>query len=91
MSQGVQVRAVPGEPVLPRSSGRDDTVSVVGTPAEALYCALLRATGVAQLENVVARELPALLSAQRCRLYWPGSGEDRELDSELPADRKSVV
>ncbi len=79
------MRAVQGESAVLLPSGGDDTVSAVGTPAEALYCALLRATTVSQLENVVARELPALLSAQRCRLYWPASAEDGAAEVEMPA------
>jgi diguanylate cyclase (GGDEF)-like protein len=67
-----------------RPSGGDDAVSTVGTPAEALYCALLRATSVAQLENVVARDLPALLSAQRCQLYWPSASDGDASDAEFP-------
>ena len=75
--------AIHSDPAVPRASGRDDAVSTVGTPAEALYCALLRATSVAQLENAVAKELPPILAAQHCRLYWPGADEDT--DSALPA------
>ena len=78
------MRAIQGEPALLRPSGGDDAVSTVGTPAEALYCALLRATSVAQLENVVARDLPALLSAQRCQLYWPSVSDGDASDAEFP-------
>jgi len=46
---------------------------------------LLRATGVEQLEAVIARDLPAILSAQGCRLYWPGSAaNDEEANANLP-------
>ncbi len=68
---------------MSRPAGRDAPVAV-GTPAEALYCALLRAASIAQLESAVARELPALLSALLCRLYWPGAAEDGESDAEYP-------
>ena len=77
--------AVQSESAVSGAPGRDDAVSTVGTPAEALYCALLRATSVAQLENVVSRDLPALLSAKSCRLFWPGAAEDAAGDAELPA------
>ena len=78
---------------MSRATGREDAVSTVGTPAEALYCALLRATSVEHLENLVARELPALLSAERCRLYWPGTADDpAEGEAELPpAVRQALI
>jgi diguanylate cyclase (GGDEF)-like protein len=69
--------------------GRDESAAV-GTPAEALYCALLRANGIAQLETVVARELPMILSAQRCRLYWPGIAEDESIELP-PAVRQALT
>ncbi len=78
------MRAVQSEAAASRPSGRDEAPAAVGTPAEALYCALLRASSIAQLENAVAKELPALLSAQRCRLYWPGAAEDGQADGEYP-------
>ncbi|HKE49734.1 MAG TPA: GAF domain-containing protein, partial [Rhodanobacteraceae bacterium] len=59
-------------------------MSTVGSPAEALYCALLRATSIAQLEAVVARELPSLLGAQTCRLYWPNAADDGREDGDVP-------
>jgi diguanylate cyclase (GGDEF)-like protein len=70
-------------------SGRDESATV-GTPAEALYCALLRANGIAQLETVVARELPSLLTAQRCRLYWPLVAEDEGIELP-PAVRQALT
>jgi diguanylate cyclase (GGDEF)-like protein len=70
-------------------SGRDESATV-GTPAEALYCALLRANGIAQLETVVARELPSILSAQRCRLYWPGNADDESIEIP-PAVRQALT
>ena len=78
------MRAVPSEAAASRPSGRDDSPAAVGTPAEALYCALLRASSIAQLESAVARDLPPLLSALRCRLYWPGAAEDGHADGEYP-------
>jgi diguanylate cyclase (GGDEF)-like protein len=69
--------------------GRDEPATV-GTPAEALYCALLRANGIAPLETVVARELPPLLSAQRCRLYWPDAAEDESIEVP-PAVRQALT
>ncbi|HET7925429.1 MAG TPA: GAF domain-containing protein, partial [Rhodanobacteraceae bacterium] len=78
------MRAVQSEATASRSSGRDDAPAAVGTPAEALYCALLRASSIAQLENAVAKELPPLLSSLRCRLYWPGAAEDGPGDGEYP-------
>ncbi|HVT32366.1 MAG TPA: diguanylate cyclase, partial [Rhodanobacteraceae bacterium] len=69
--------------------GRDESATV-GTPAEALYCALLRANGIAQLETVVARELPSLLSAQCCRLYWPAAADDESIELP-PAVRQALT
>ena len=46
------MRAVQSEAAASRPSGRDDAPAAVGTPAEALYCALLRASSIAQLEKL---------------------------------------
>jgi diguanylate cyclase (GGDEF)-like protein len=78
------VRAIQSEAAASRSSGREGTPAAVGTPAEALYCALLRASSIAQLENAVAKELPTLLSALSCKLYWPGGAEDAQSEGEYP-------
>jgi diguanylate cyclase (GGDEF)-like protein len=71
--------AVHSESEAPPPAARDDAVSTIGSPSEALYGALLRATGTTQLEAAIARHLPAILSAKACRLFWPSAVDDIEL------------